>query len=116
MHRFKVSGPNLVVRNKAILNEHSRLHQNLRLHLHLPGVGACEPGSVNHLQQRSRGRTRGQQLAILAVSRQAIAAFGCANNCSPRPDDLGRRRHTFDSLIEILIEWVSGVGRQYNVE
>ena len=47
---------------------------------------------------------------------KAVAAFSGADDRAAALDDLCRRRHPFDSLIEVLIERISRVRRQHEIE
>src|SRR5262249_14928294 len=55
-------------------------------------------------------------LTVGSVIRNAIAAFGGTNDNTAALDDLGRGRHPFDGLVEILIERVSRVRRYDDVK
>ncbi len=48
--------------------------------------------------------------------RESVGAFRCADDEPSRPDDRCRRRHALHRLIEILIEWIAGVGRHDDIE
>ena len=63
------------------------------------------------------GEPSGEQLAAVgAVVGEAVAALGRADDQAARLDDLGRRRHALDGLVEVLVEREAGVRRDDDVE
>ena len=88
---------------------------NLRLDLHLPLVVHREAWLEQVVQECIRADALAQQILVAAVGGQAVGAFAGNNDAAAGFDDLRRRAHAFDGLIQVLIKRIAAVGRQHDV-
>ena len=98
------------------MHHDARVILDVGLDLDLPLVGRHVVGLGDLAQEVARGRARLQQLPVGAVAGEAVAALGGAHDQPARLDDLGRRGHALDRLVEVLVERIAGVAGHDDVE
>src|SRR5262249_31698988 len=94
---------NLVRSEKAGFQEDFSFNLDLSLDLYLPLVGPRIAGGHDHIEKILWRRARCEDLPVGAVIGNAVAALGDANDRSTFFDNLGCSRHSFHSLIQVLV-------------
>ena len=104
------------------LAQRGRVHHDPRpllhpgLHLHLPLVRDGLLPRLDLAEKRRGRRLGGEHLAVGPVVREAVSAFGRADQGAAGLDDCGARGHPLHRLVQVLVEGKAGVRRDDDVE
>jgi hypothetical protein len=78
----------LLVNQVIGVHDHARVVLDVGLDLELPLVGRHHVDGLDRAQERARRRVGGEQLAVGAVAREAVAALRRAHDHATRLDHL----------------------------